>query len=316
MKIINISKRKIRLFFTGFTMGLSDLVPGVSSGTIALLFGIYDELLYTIKLVTGRVPKLVLAGKFKEAFKLIPFAFLLPLGVGLALAILGFVQIVSFLLDAYPVLIWSFFFGLVVGSVYIVSKRVSKWTVQRSLLSTIGFIITFIIVGLSSLGGSVAPLAVLGTGAIAVTAMILPGISGSLIMVLLGQYEVIINAAAERDLFILTIFIVGAIAGLTLFVRLLTWLMKHYRLEVIAFLIGVMTGSLREIWPWKVTDISGSTTNVLPFLEVLSLWAALLIVLGIAGVFILERVGIVKEHDDIETRDFKEELKGTEGKNN
>lgn len=312
MKIININKRKIRLFFTGFTMGLSDLVPGVSSGTIALLFGIYDELLYIIKLVTGRVPKLFIAGKFKEAFQLIPFAFLLPLSIGLGLAILGLVQVVSFLLNTYPVLIWSFFFGLVLGSVFIVSKRISNWTFQRALLALIGFILTFIVVGLSSLGGSVAPLAVLGTGAIAVTAMILPGISGSLIMVLLGQYEVIISAAADRDLFILTLFVIGAIAGLTLFVRLLTWFMKHYRLEVIAFLIGVMTGSLREIWPWKATDISGSTSNVLPLLESLSLWAALLIAVGFVGVFMLERVGIVKEHDDIKTRDFEEELKRAE----
>lgn len=310
--MLKIKKRKVRLFFTGLTMGLADLIPGVSSGTIALLCGIYDELLYTIKLITGRVPRLFLLGEFKQAFKLVPFGFLLPLGFGLILGVLGLVQIVSFLLNTYPVLVWAFFFGLVLGSVYVVSKRIPKWTLRRVLLALIGLILTFMIVGLSSLGGSATPLAVLVTGAIAVTAMILPGISGSLIMVLLGQYEVIITAAAEHDLFILTLFTVGAVAGLAIFVRLLTWLMKHYRLEVIAFLIGVMTGSLRAIWPWKEMGIHGSTVNILPLFEEFLLWAVLLIIVGFIGVFILERVGIAKEHNDIDTHDYKKELKGTD----
>jgi putative membrane protein len=306
-------KRKLRLFFTGFTMGLADLVPGVSGGTIAFLLGIYDELLYTIKLVTGQIPRLVLAGKFKQAFRLIPFTFLLPLGIGLVSAIFGLVQIVSFLLETQPVLVWSLFFGLVLGSAYIVSRRITKWTVQRGLLLMLGFVLTFIIVGLPSIGGSTAPLAVIGTGAIAITAMILPGISGSLIMVLLGQYETMINAVADRNFLILAFFAAGAIVGLALFVRLLTWLMKHYHLAVIAFLIGVMAGSLRRIWPWQTTNTDGNAANVLPSAELSLLWATMLIIIGFAIVFILERSGIAKEHDDINTREFKKELKDIEG---
>jgi putative membrane protein len=306
-------KRKLRLFFTGFTMGLADLIPGVSGGTIAFLFGIYDELLYSVKLVTGQVPKLLLAGKFKQAILLIPFPFLVPVALGIVSAIFGLVQVVSYLLETQPVLVWALFFGLVLGSAYIISHRITQWTVQRVLLLVLGFGLTFIIVGLPSISGSTAPLAVFATGAIAITAMILPGISGSLIMVLLGQYEIIITAVAERNFSILVIFAAGAIIGLALFVRLLTWLLKHYHLAVIAFLIGVMAGSLRRIWPWQVVDSNDKATNILPDFNLSLFWAIALIITGFTIVFILERIGVAKEHDDINTKEFKRELKDIEG---
>lgn len=306
-------KRKVRLFFTGFTMGLADLVPGVSGGTIAFLFGIYDELLYTIKLLTGQVPKLVLKGQFKKAVQLIPFGFLIPLGIGLLAAIFGLVQIVSYLLEEHPTMVWALFFGLVMGSALVVSRRVTKWNTQRVLLLLLGFVVTFVIVGLPTIGGNDSPLAIFGTGALAITAMILPGISGSLIMVLLGQYEIIINAVADRNLLILSIFTVGIVTGLALFVRILTWLLKRYHLAVIAFLIGVMAGSLRRIWPWQTTDANDNATNVMPAFELSLLWAAILIVAGFTIVIILGRIGIAQEHDDIETREFKKELKEIEG---
>lgn len=298
---------QVRLFFTGLTMGLADLIPGVSGGTIAFLFGIYDELLYTIKLITGKVPKLMLSGKFKQAFKLIPFGFLLPLGIGIGMAIFGLVQIVTFLLDTQPVLVWSLFFGLVLGSAYIVSTRITHWTVQRVLLLLFGFGLTFVVVGLPSVGGSTNPLAVFLTGAIAITAMILPGISGSLIMVLLGQYKIIINAVAERDIAVLASFAAGAVIGLALFVRLLTWLLKHYHLAVIATLVGVMLGSLRRIWPWQTTNSSDVTSNVMPAFSISLIWPIALFVVGFFIVIILERIGVAKEHVDIDTQDFKKE---------
>lgn len=290
-------------------MGLADLIPGVSGGTIAFLFGIYDELLYSIKLITGQVPRLVLRGKIKDAFRLIPFVFLLPLGIGIVTAIFGLVQIVTYLLDTQPVLVWAFFFGLVLGSAYIISRRVTQWTTRRIMLLALGFALTFIIVGLPSVGGSTSPLALFATGAIAITAMILPGISGSLIMVLLGQYEIIIKAVADRDFAVLGYFGAGAIIGLALFVRLLTWLLKHYQMAVIAFLVGVMAGSLRRIWPWQVTDANDVASNILPSFDLTLVWALLLVIVGFVIVFILERAGIAKEHDDIETKAFKEEIK-------
>jgi putative membrane protein len=304
----NTKNNIIHLFFTGLTMGIADLVPGVSGGTIAFVFGIYDELLYSIKLVTGRIPKLILTGNFKQAFLLIPFYFLIPLFFGLASAIFGFVQVVSFLLETQPIMLWSFFFGLVLGSCFIISRRITKWTIKRFLLLVLGFIITYIIVGLPSIGGSEAPIVLFATGAIAITAMILPGISGSLIMVSLGQYEIIINAVAERDFLVLIIFAAGAIAGLALFVRLLTWLMKNYHSAVIAFLIGVMFGSLRRVWPWQDININGVTNNVLPSISLSVLWPIILAVIGFIIVFILERIGVAKEYDYIDTNDFQNEF--------
>ncbi len=306
-------KRRLRLFSTGFAMGLADLVPGVSGGTVAFLLGIYDELLYTIKLMTGQFPKLLLAGKFKQAFRLIPFNFLLPLGLGLVLAIFGLVQVVSYLLENQPVMVWALFFGLVLGSAYVVSGRVTTWTARRVLLLALGFLLTFIVVGLPSMGGSIAPLAVFATGAIAITAMILPGISGSLIMVLLGQYETVINAVADRDYSLLVVFAAGALVGLALFVRLLTWLLKNYHLAVIAFLIGVMAGSLRRVWPWQTTDANDNVSNVLPAMDLSLIFAIVLMILGFTIVFFLEKYGLAKEHDDIKTQDFKKEFKKIEG---
>ena len=294
-------------------MGTADLVPGVSGGTIALLFGIYDELLYTVKLMTGSIPKLVLAGKLKQAYRLTPFGFLLPLGAGLASAIFGLVHIVSFLLETQPVIVWALFFGLVFGSACVVSRRITKWTVRRGLLLVLGFALTFILVGLPSMGGSTTPPAVFATGALAIVAMILPGISGSLIMVLLGQYEMIIHAVADRDFFILGVFAAGAILGLAVFVRLLTWLMKHHHMAVIAFLIGVMAGSLRRIWPWQVSDANGDVANVLPALDPALLVAIVVMCGGFVAVVILERVGIAREHVDIDTREFKREFEEIEG---
>lgn len=302
------TRRSLRLGLTGLTMGLADLVPGVSGGTIALLFGIYDELLYTIRLVTGEVPKLILAGKFKQALKLIPFGFLIPLGIGMGLAIFGLVQIVDFLLATQPTLVWALFFGLVAGSAYLISRRVTAWTLKRVALLVGAFILTFLVVGMPALSGSDSPLAVFGTGAIAITAMILPGISGSLIMVLLGQYEIIIHAVAERDFLTLGFFALGAIIGLALFVRLLTWLLKHYHMAVLAVLVGVMAGSLRRIWPWQTED----ATNMLPAIDWGFVGALAVMVIGFSVALVLARIGLAREHDDIETRSFRREFKEIE----
>ena len=301
-------KRTPRLFFTGFSMGLADLVPGVSGGTIAFIFGIYEELLYSIKLVTGQVPKLILQGQFKNAIALIPFGFLLPVFFGIIIAIFGFVKVVSFLLESYPIYVWSFFFGLVLGSVYIISRRIKKWTIKRIILLIVGFIFTYIIIGLPSLSGSSESVAIFFTGAIAITAMILPGISGSLIMVLIGQYEIIINAVSDRDYLTIFVFAAGAIIGLALFVRLLTWLLKHYQFAVIATLIGVMAGSLRRVWPWQAESSNGNMYNIIPDFNFSLILAIALIVFGFALVYILERIGIAKEHDDIKTKEFIKEF--------
>lgn len=308
------NKRRIRLLSTGVAMGVADLVPGVSGGTIALLLGIYDELLYSIKLITGKFPKLVLEGKFGHAFRIIPFNFLLPLGIGIVSAIFGLAQLVAFMLDTQPIIVWALFFGLVMGSSWVVSRRVNKWTSRRFLLLVLGFFVTFIVVGLPSVGGNNSILAIFATGAVAITAMILPGISGSLIMVLLGQYEIIISAVTDRNLLTIISFVSGALVGLALFVRLLTWLLKNYHLAVLALLVGVMLGSLRRIWPWQNQASGGDIDYFIPSIGPDVYWAFTLVIAGFLTVLVLERAGVAQEHDDIKTQEFKKEFKEIEGK--
>jgi len=294
-----------RLLFTGFSMGFADLIPGVSSGTIAFLYGIYQELLYTIKVVTSTVPLLLLKGKFIQAFKLIPFGFIIPLGIGMVTAVFGLVNLVSFLLETQALFVWSTFFGLVLGSAFVIRKRMHGWTVKRALLLSAGFALTFFIVTLPTLQAASSPLLTLGSGAVASMAMILPGISGSLMLVLLGQYEGIIAAISNLDLATLGLFAVGIILGLAAFARLLSWLLHNHHSAVIATLIGVMLGSLGAIWPWQTAD----GTAVAPVFDICFIFVLILAVVGFVSVLILEKAGIAKEHnEDVETKDFKQEI--------
>ncbi len=302
-------KSKLRLFLTGLTMGTADLVPGVSGGTIALLLNIYEELLDSIRVVTGELPQLLAARKWRQALEVIPFRFLVPLGIGLIAAIFGLSQLISYLLDNHATLVWSLFFGLVLGSAYVVSRRIDTWNTSRVLLLALGFILTFVLVGLPAIGGSDSPLAIFFTGAIAITSMILPGISGSLIMVLLGQYEIVIQAVSDRDLLIIAVFGIGALVGIAAFVRLLTWLLKHYQLAVIAFLVGVMVGSLRRVWPWQSVDEHEVATNTLPTMEPSLVFPVALAIVGLVGVVLLERLDSPGQHDETNTKEIHGEFK-------
>ena len=299
-------QRTPRLFFTGFSMGFADLIPGVSSGTIAFLYGIYQELLYTIKVMTSTVPLLILKGQFKKAFQLIPFSFLIPLGLGMVLAIFGMVNLVSYLLATQALFVWALFFGLVLGSAFVIRKRMNGWTLRRALLLGAGFILTLFIVTLPTLQAGSSPLLTLGAGAIASMAMILPGISGSLMLVLLGQYEGIITAISELDFVTLGLLAVGIILGLAAFARLLSWLLHNHHSAVIATLIGVMLGSLGAIWPWQTTEGTATT----PMFDWSFLGVILLMIAGFILVLLLEKIGIAKEHtDDLAVKEFQQAVK-------
>lgn len=290
-------------------MGVADLIPGVSGGTIAFLLGIYDELLYSIKLLTGRVPKLILDRKFKEAIALVPVGFIVPLAIGIFSAIFGLAQLIPFLLESYSSFVWSLFFGLVLGSAFVVSRRVTTWNGSRTSLLLIGFLVTFLLLGLPTIDVGDSGLTVFATGAIAISAMILPGISGSLIMVMLGQYEYIITAVADRNIVVLLWFAAGAITGLALFARLLGWLLYTHHAAVVAFLVGVMLGSLRKVWPWQEQVSEKMYENILPEIGWGLLASALLAIGGIFLVWRLEKLGIAREHVDIESPDYTSEIK-------
>lgn len=243
---------KIRYFLTGFAMGSADIVPGVSGGTIAFIAGIYEKLIDSIKLLSGDVLKKFLTFKIKEGFSLIPFSFLIPLGIGLLTAVFTLSKGLSYALDTYPVYIWSFFFGLILSSILLVKKRISVWKTRDYITLIIAACLAFVLVGLVPVETPATLLAFFISGSIAITAMILPGISGSFMLLIMGKYQQILDAVTSLDIVTLLVFLAGAAIGIALFSRLLSWLFKHYHDIMIAILTGLMIGSIRKVWPWKL----------------------------------------------------------------
>lgn len=247
----------LRLFITGFSMGSADLVPGVSGGTMALIFGIYEELIQSIKIVSGQAVKLTLQGKIKEAISVVPWSFLIPVGVGVMTAIFSLANLISYLLDNHPVLIWSFFFGLVAASVWIVGRRVGRWNVRTYGALAVGAVSVYLVVGAVPVETPATLPAFFGAGMIAIMAMIMPGISGSFLLVLLGKYAQVLDLVTDRDVLTLGVVMLGAVVGLALFSRLLSYMFDNYYHTMMAFLTGVLLGSLRKVWPWKETLETG-----------------------------------------------------------
>jgi len=278
----------------GFCMGAADVVPGVSGGTMAFILGIYEELIKSIRAFDYRFIRRLAAFKIKEALDGVPWPFLLSLGLGILTAIFSLAKIISWLLDNKPVLIWSFFFGLILASIIIVAKRFRRWRAAIIIWVFLGGLGAYWLVGLVPVTTPEAPWFLFLSGAVAICAMILPGISGSFILVLLGKYQYVLNAVNHRDF--LTLFIVasGAVAGLALFSRFLNWLFAHHHDMTIAVLCGLMLGSLRKIWPWKqietTVDVHGrlaaaEARNILPSAWTSEVTVALL--LAAAGVTIV-----------------------------
>ena len=255
-------------------MGAADVVPGVSGGTMAFILGIYEELLESIRSFDLQFLKLLGRFRFRDALNGTSWRFLTALFLGIFLAIFSLARVLSWLLQNHPVLIWSFFMGLIVASVYTVGRHLQKWTLPISGWMFIGVVGSWLLVGLVPLNTSDSPWFVFMSGAIAICAMILPGISGSFILVLLGKYAYLLEAVNRRDFFPLILAAAGAGLGLITFVRFLNWLLKKYRDPTLAVLTGLMLGALRKVWPWKktletVTDSHGdiliiSQANALP----------------------------------------------------
>ena len=238
----------------GMAMGAADIVPGVSGGTIALLLGIYEPLLSSIGTLTDRaLIEAVLQRRFRDVLDMVPWRFLMALGIGILLAALTLARVLTWLLDNHPVLLWSFFIGLVLASVVIVAGRVAGWTATRILMFALGAVGAFIVVGLVPAQTPNTPLFLFLSGAIAICAMILPGISGAFILVLLGKYDYVLQAVNNVDVVTLAIVAVGAAVGLVTIARFLSWLLDRYYDATLAFLAGLMLGSLRKLWPWKET---------------------------------------------------------------
>lgn len=246
-------KDYVGLTLRGICMGASDIVPGVSGGTMAFILGIYEELIDSIRTV-GR-PQFIqalLRFRLKEAFQILNWKFLVAVALGILIAIFTLARGLEWLLLNQPIYLWSFFFGLVLASVYTVSKRVSKWSPALITATAVGTIAAFILVGLVPAQTPDTWWFLILSGACAICAMILPGISGAFILVLLGKYQFVLNAVNQRDFVSLIFVAIGAAIGLISFAQILGWLFKQYHDMTVAVLIGLMIGSLRKIWPWKL----------------------------------------------------------------
>lgn len=237
----------------GFCMGAADVVPGVSGGTMAFILGIYEELIESIR-EFGQPPFLraVTRLRIREVFTIINWKFLLAVLSGIGLAVLTLARVLEWLLENRPTLVWSFFFGLVLASVVAVARRVEKWRLPLWIALILGTVFAFVLVGLVPLQTPDAPWFLFLSGAVAICAMILPGISGAFILVLLGKYEYVLNAVNRRDILDVAWVGLGAAIGIVTFAQVLGWLFKRYHDVTVAVLTGFMLGSLRKVWPWKV----------------------------------------------------------------
>jgi putative membrane protein len=300
----NSRREAISLFLKGWCMGMADLVPGVSGGTIAFISGIYEQLLDAIGSINRKSLSLLLTGQFKAAFSEIHFKFLLILFGAILSAIFTFARVMHYLMNQHTILTWSLFFGLISASIIVVFKELKNPKGLRELAWI--FIGTVNGVALVSLIPVETPehlSFIFLCGLISISAMILPGLSGSFLLLILGKYEYVTGAVkapfAEGNFVVLLMFTMGAVTGAMGFSRVLNWFLKHYRCETMAFLTGILIGSMKKIWPWKevleTRIISGRErvlreVNVLPELGAELYLAIFLMIFGFLGVLLLDHL--------------------------
>jgi putative membrane protein len=292
----------------GILMGAADAVPGVSGGTIAFITGIYEELIYSLKQCGVSALKVLFREGVKSTWQHINAGFLLALFSGIIISILSISGVVLYLLANYPILLWSFFFGLILAAVWSVIRHIDRWQTDIIVAFLVGTLSAFFITTISPTTIETTPFIVFLSGMIAICAMILPGISGSFILLLLGMYAPMLTAVKELQLVTLCIFAGGCVAGLLSFSHVLSWMFQHYKTMTLSLLGGFMLGSLNKVWPWKQTmesvidrhgkEVPLVQNNILPHtFETLNtqpayMWSAiLLMVLGLGMVVVLEKIG-------------------------
>lgn len=241
------------LALKGIAMGAADVVPGVSGGTIAFITGIYEELISSINNVNLDLLKTLKKDGIGAAWKQLNGTFLVVLFSGIIISIASLAKGVTYLLDNHPVLIWSFFFGLIVASAWLIGKSIKKWAIPEITMLMIGAVVALWISSLQTTAGPDSSLwYIFISGAVAICAMILPGISGSFILVLMGSYNLVLSAVKDREIVTILVFMSGCLIGLLSFAKLLKFLFSKYKELTIATLTGFMIGSLYKVWPWKV----------------------------------------------------------------
>lgn len=244
-------KDYLLLFGKGLTMGGADVVPGVSGGTIAFITGIYEELIDSIKSVNLTTIKLLFKGEFKEFWEQINGNFLVVLLSGIAISLKSLASLMTYLMEHHPIQLWSFFLGLILISSIVVLRQINKWSVGVVIWGIIGIVAAYLITSLSPSQTSDSYWMIFLSGALAICAMILPGISGAFILLVLGKYQFIVGALGDMNIGVIAIFLMGCVVGILVFVRLISWLLHKYHNFAVALLAGFMMGSLNKIWPWK-----------------------------------------------------------------
>jgi putative membrane protein len=302
------------LSIKGVCMGAADTVPGVSGGTIALITGIYEQLLAAIRSVDAKMLSRLFRLDVKGALVCLHTRFILFLFIGIATAIMSLARVMSHLLAFHPIPTWSLFFGLIAASIWSVGRKVDYWTAETVVMFLAGAVFAYAVVGLVPAATPETFSFVFVSGMFAISAMILPGLSGAFILVLLGKYEFIVstlkNPFLPENMMIIVVFAAGCAAGLAGFSRILKYLLEKFRPATMAFLTGLMLGSLRRIWPWKeiaLTDTINEQIIVLKHRNVLPepgfelVVAVCLMLAGIAAVVFLEWVSSTRKEKPIMT---------------
>jgi putative membrane protein len=296
-------KDSLILFIKGLFMGAANIIPGVSGGTIALITGIYQELLFAIRSADINTIRYLKRLQLKQALNTIHIRFLFILFAGAAVAIFSLAHLMNYVFKTYAVLTWSFFFGLIIASIVVMGLRTQKWIGSGGIAFLLGTVSAYLFVGLIPVSTPESWWFILLAGGVTICTMILPGLSGAFLLLILGKYEYITSAIknpfALDNFIILTLFLIGCVLGIIAFSRLLSFMLLKHENATMAFLTGIMCGSLRKVWPWKevleTQIIRGkeyiiSEANIMPAQFGTEFFLAILLaVVGLVLVLLLER---------------------------
>lgn len=297
------------IMLKGIAMGAADVVPGVSGGTIAFISGIYEELLNSISAINISLFKTLKNKGLKATWNKLNANFLASLFIGVLISIISLAKAIKWLLEYKPILLWAFFFGLVLASIIYIGKQIEKWNFTSIFIGVLAVFFGYLITVLPAVNEQqVSYLFLVFSGAIASCAMILPGISGSYILLLIGVYPLVMSALTNRELKIIAPIMIGVIVGLITFSKILKWLFYHYKNQMLVALTGLMLGSLNKVWPWKsvITTYTDRHGVIKPLLEksispfsyqgdAQFIHAFLLIITGFSLILLLEKLAVEKQ---------------------
>lgn len=294
------------LFIKGMSMGIANVIPGVSGGTIALITGIYEDLINSLKSFDTKSLKLITSIDILGFIKHTNLYFLLAVFGGSIVSVFSIASLFKYLFAEYPILIWAFFFGLIIASIYFVGKRISKWNTTTIFSLAIGTLAAISLSFMTPTSENNNLFFVFICGIIGISGMMLPGLSGSFILILMGNYELLmVTAITELNILLLSVFFLGSAFGLMSFSHILSWVFKHYKNQTLALLTGFILGSLSIIWPWKEVAesiIIKGKEKIIAYnwyfpneLNTETILAILLILVGILSVYALENFAIYKK---------------------